>query len=495
MGSAASTKKGSDDPSSSLNSRGAGLMAGFEEDGANIGAQIATKKAEERLQKVAFDGDKPGYKDSFREYSSSHGMNKAPQVEWSDQPAPPKQKSSSSLHSNNSFKSGSSPIAPRSKPTTPITNPNIGKAAPPTNAGRSPMGMRHEVVQVNGQTATLAPSALGPLSAPMETAPPAYSGYSGDASQRSQHTGTGTVFSAAVPVPVPILLPPQRKHSGAPVDPAAGRSPLVGNARKQLESRPFPRRPSASSEAEMSQSSNIHGTGTQGPFRSNMSSGSSHSQMTTGTSKPSPPAGLPPHRTLSRGDSELNDGEGMMADFSISTKIAENTAVSMTTPKDIPILKLAPVAAQAAIRNQPPPRPTYSKPGQAGHKPGHAVKREGLPNNVAPPPGSGPTGRAHTGSRGDASRTPATINTTASGGDRELMVKKFPHSVKETKDVKRNRAQIPTQLTHAKPTTGDWLKKRYIVNNYIMLDTLGTGSYGEVNVAYIIIDICVYINA
>jgi hypothetical protein len=51
--------------------------------------------------------------------------------------------------------------------------------------------------------------------------------------------------------------------------------------------------------------------------------------------------------------------------------------------------------------------------------------------------------------------------------------------VKETTDVKRNKAKLPT-LTHAKPTRGDWLKKRYIVNNYILLDTLGTGSYGEV---------------
>lgn len=53
-------------------------------------------------------------------------------------------------------------------------------------------------------------------------------------------------------------------------------------------------------------------------------------------------------------------------------------------------------------------------------------------------------------------------------------------NVRETKDVKRNRVQLPSGFTHAKPTTGDWLKKRYIVNNYIMLDTLGTGSYGEV---------------
>jgi [calcium/calmodulin-dependent protein kinase] kinase len=55
-----------------------------------------------------------------------------------------------------------------------------------------------------------------------------------------------------------------------------------------------------------------------------------------------------------------------------------------------------------------------------------------------------------------------------------------PHTVKETKDIKRNKAQLPSALTHAKPTTGNWLKKRYIVNNYILLDVLGTGSYGEV---------------
>lgn len=54
------------------------------------------------------------------------------------------------------------------------------------------------------------------------------------------------------------------------------------------------------------------------------------------------------------------------------------------------------------------------------------------------------------------------------------------YEVKETNDVKRNRVKLPPTMTHAKPTTGDWLKKRYIVNNYILLDTLGTGSYGEV---------------
>ena len=56
------------------------------------------------------------------------------------------------------------------------------------------------------------------------------------------------------------------------------------------------------------------------------------------------------------------------------------------------------------------------------------------------------------------------------------------NDVIETKDVKRNKAKLPPNMTHAKPTTGDWLKKRYIVNNYILLDTLGTGSYGEVSI-------------
>jgi hypothetical protein len=52
--------------------------------------------------------------------------------------------------------------------------------------------------------------------------------------------------------------------------------------------------------------------------------------------------------------------------------------------------------------------------------------------------------------------------------------------VKETKNVKRNKIQLPAKISHATPTTGDWLNKRYIVNNYILLDTLGAGSYGEV---------------
>jgi len=84
---------------------------------------------------------------------------------------------------------------------------------------------------------------------------------------------------------------------------------------------------------------------------------------------------------------------------------------------------------------------------------------------------NGPSPLASTSSQSPAQKRPSAPPKPAG---------KAPHEVKETKDVKRNRAQLPSTLIHAQPTTGDWLKKRYIVNNYILLDTLGTGSYGEV---------------
>ena len=46
--------------------------------------------------------------------------------------------------------------------------------------------------------------------------------------------------------------------------------------------------------------------------------------------------------------------------------------------------------------------------------------------------------------------------------------------------ITRSNVQLPAHLRHANPTKGDWLEKRYIVNNYILLDVLGSGSYGEV---------------
>ena len=54
--------------------------------------------------------------------------------------------------------------------------------------------------------------------------------------------------------------------------------------------------------------------------------------------------------------------------------------------------------------------------------------------------------------------------------------------MKDTANITRKKAQLPQQeqLEHPTPVGGSWLKNRYIVNNYILLEPLGTGSYAEV---------------
>jgi len=54
--------------------------------------------------------------------------------------------------------------------------------------------------------------------------------------------------------------------------------------------------------------------------------------------------------------------------------------------------------------------------------------------------------------------------------------------VKDTHEVKRKRQGLP-QMQHEMPTSGNWSKNRYIVNNYILLNVLGAGSYAEVRLA------------
>ncbi|GMH90914.1 hypothetical protein TrVE_jg6117 [Triparma verrucosa] len=54
-------------------------------------------------------------------------------------------------------------------------------------------------------------------------------------------------------------------------------------------------------------------------------------------------------------------------------------------------------------------------------------------------------------------------------------------SVKDTNKVKRKKASLPTNTpTGANNMHGSWLTNRYIVNNYIILNPLGQGSYAEV---------------
>lgn len=51
-------------------------------------------------------------------------------------------------------------------------------------------------------------------------------------------------------------------------------------------------------------------------------------------------------------------------------------------------------------------------------------------------------------------------------------------TVKDTVTVKRKKASLPQQKPNA--TSGNWLTNRYIINDYILLNELGKGSYAEV---------------
>lgn len=53
--------------------------------------------------------------------------------------------------------------------------------------------------------------------------------------------------------------------------------------------------------------------------------------------------------------------------------------------------------------------------------------------------------------------------------------------IRDTKVVKKKRAELPQRnLPHPTPKFGDWLNSRTMINNYIILESLGSGSYAEV---------------
>lgn len=53
--------------------------------------------------------------------------------------------------------------------------------------------------------------------------------------------------------------------------------------------------------------------------------------------------------------------------------------------------------------------------------------------------------------------------------------------IRDTKVVKKKRAELPQRnLPHPTPKFGDWLNSRTMINNYIILEALGSGSYAEV---------------
>ena len=101
--------------------------------------------------------------------------------------------------------------------------------------------------------------------------------------------------------------------------------------------------------------------------------------------------------------------------------------------------------------------------------------------------GSSPGGRRlsfSAGGGGSGNNSPATPASSAGIPTPKTPVVSVPQPgiVKDTKQVKRKHTEMPKSAI-GKATHGTFVKNRYIVNNYIMLEVLGQGSYAEVRLA------------
>jgi hypothetical protein len=376
----------------------------FARGGSDIEAtQLQAESA--RLQKLALEGDKPTWREMYREYTTDQAVNKPTKIEWSDT-VPSKEKSSSSssvamLTPPNPTRSGSSKVTAESPthppaPTAaasssarprPDNIPNAGSnaqfhiAGPPPSkiAGPPPLSSsqtKRATSPGSGQASTaLAPSVLLPMKAAIEGPPPGY-----DKSQQRPQNVNGPNDSAST-VGMSTMM-----RTGGVTD-SRGR-PIMGT---HQFSAPY-----------------------------------------TPISRPAPPL------VDSQEDVEKTEGGANMPPHLGSNAVRLGSS-------------------------------SGARPANPAHPFPHGAHGKGSPT---PPHQHG----------GQLPSFGGSIAGGANGSGRSLLdpSKTEAHEVKETSDVKRNRAQLPSKLTHAKPTTGDWLNKRYIVNNYILLDTLGTGSYGEV---------------
>ena len=192
-------KNASGNPSSKGPTEG-GHASNVQEGASAVDAIIA----EQRLQKLAFQGDKPGWKEVQRDYNiqSDHGVNRSPKVEWSGKAkneagpvAPPKD-------SRAPPKISSSPLAAKPKPpSSNSAKPNISPMARPQ---MSPAPS--QILNKTESGLIIAPSALQAPSAPIDFTPAGYSSAStielGATQRKSVVSGGGGGARADVSVDV-----------------------------------------------------------------------------------------------------------------------------------------------------------------------------------------------------------------------------------------------------------------------------------------------------
>lgn len=237
------------------------------------------------------------------------------------------------------------------------------------------------------------------------------------------------------------------------------------------------------------------------PSDNSLMSSNATTQRTTSTDKLKPPETPPPGKGIPVRPFPGNDimDEDMYATFggpnedALAPRPSMVPALAIPSPSQSSASKSYRVAGEgsksagssASTIASPPPRPSGKPPQSSGTPQGTMGGSTASPSfsNKSTGPAMSNRQSSRDGPQATAGSPMVNTSTQRRAGAHAAPPKpstKNPHEVKETSDVKRNKAQLPSSISHAKPTAGDWLNKRYIVNNYILLDILGSGSYGEV---------------
>lgn len=143
----------------------------------------------------------------------------------------------------------------------------------------------------------------------------------------------------------------------------------------------------------------------------------------------------------------------------------------------------APGGAETAKTSPHPPPMQRAHSRQFSASTGSTSPTRAAPGVGLPAPVGSPTKqvsyRTNIVGVGSQVLIPLAASAALPGNDMDVTATAAP--IRDTKVVKKKRAELPQRnLPHPTPKFGDWLNSRTMINNYIILEPLGSGSYAEV---------------
>ncbi|KAF1336146.1 Camkk/camkk-meta protein kinase, partial [Globisporangium splendens] len=148
---------------------------------------------------------------------------------------------------------------------------------------------------------------------------------------------------------------------------------------------------------------------------------------------------------------------------------------------------MTPTFRHAVETSKPSPHPPSMQrlPSRQIVAPGGSVspvKTAGMGSLIAGSPLKQVSYRSNIVSTGQPVLLPMTMINGALASKDAAAVGTSSAPIRDTKVVKKKRAELPSQrnLPHPTPKFGDWLNSRTMIDNYIILEPLGSGSYADV---------------